>query len=126
LFSEFYGLVLREGVPVSGATVTRSYTWADKTVRDSIVSDDKGEFYFPLIRTRSLWTWLPGEVVIRQTIMVEHEKIFYEAWSLFKHNLDVNGEVGRPVKMRCDLANPPSRVETGPYDQGYFGICTLE
>jgi len=127
LFSEVRGSVLWDGVPVSGAAVVRSYSWGDKQGGDATVSDAKGEFQLPPIVGRSLLAWLPHEPMVHQTITIQHQGTTYEAWSFFKHNYDLNGELdGRPLRLRCDLTDTPSRITIGPHGQSYFGLCSLD
>ena len=129
LFSEVQGIVVRDGAPVGGAVVERSYLWAwnDKRGSDSAVTDQQGAFRVPVITGRSfLGGVLPHEPAVDQTIHIRHEGKTYEAWVFSKRNYDGNGELnGKPLRLHCDLSSPPKRTETGPAGQGYFGICEL-
>ena len=127
LFSEVRGVVVRDGVPVSGAQVHRRYKWGEKSGSDTTATDASGAFHLAEMYGKSFLGFLPGEVVIDQTIDIVHEGKTYEAWVFFKRNYDPNGEMnGKPLKMRCDLAVTPARTETGPGGEGYFGMCRLE
>ena len=129
LFSELRGVVLRNGAPVSGAVVERSYIWAWNKSRgsDRVVTDATGAFSLPAVTGRSLLGGiLPHEPAIDQTIRIVHDGNTFEAWTFTKRNYDGNGELnGKPLRLNCDLSSEPNRTETGPAGQGFFGICEL-
>lgn len=129
LFSEVLAVVVRDGVPVSGAAVERSYLWAwnDSRGSDSTVTDATGTFRLPSVTGRSLLGGiLPHEPAIDQTIRILHDGKTFEAWTFTKRNYDGNGELnGKPLRLHCDLSSEPTRTETGPAGQGFFGICEL-
>ncbi len=129
LFSEVDGVVVREGTPVSGVQVTRSYLWGwnSSSGSDRVVTDQAGSFHFPVIIGKSLLGGLlPHEPSIEQKILLTHAGKTYEVWVSRKRNYDKDGELdGRPMRLRCDLSSEPKRFETGPNGRGYFGICAL-
>lgn len=129
LFSEVDGIVTMGGAPVAGAVVQREYvwTWNKSTGGDSTTTDAGGAFRFSAIMGRSmLGSVLPHEPLVEQKIRISHGGQSYEAWIFTKRNYDANGELnGKPIRLSCDLGAPAQRTETGPSDQGFFGICRL-
>ena len=129
MFSEVEGEVIRNGTPVAGAAVEREFHWSwnDKRGADQATTDSAGRFRLPQLTQGSWFAGLvPHEAVIQQKILIRHEGKVYEAWVYTKNNYDRQGELGgRALRLRCDLATEPRRVESGPYGDGYFGICDL-
>ena len=54
-----------------------------------------------------------------QRITIRHDGREYEGWLHMKDNYDVNGELGRPIRLRCSL-----ETEAGQQG-GYYGMCVL-
>ena len=129
MFSEVEGEVVRNGTPVLGATIEREYRWSwnGKQGADTTTTDSAGRFRLPELTQGSWFSGLvPHEPVIQQRLTIRHEGKPYEAWVYIKHNYDRKGELGgRALRLHCDLATEARRVETGPYGDGYFGICDL-
>lgn len=125
MFSEVQGVILKDGKPVSGALVTREFTWAwnDYSQKDQFTTDSTGKFKFPLASRFSLATsLLPHEPVIKQKITIQHEGKEYLAWRYFKHDYNKNDELaGKDINLKCDLTKEP-----GFYiNKDIFGICVL-
>ena len=109
-FSQVEGVVLKDGRPVAGAEVERRYVEDSRPVTATTRTDGEGRFSFPKVMQRSLLAWLPGEVVIEQTIVIRHEGIEYMAWSLFKRNYLDNSELdGKPIRLICKLEQESQR-----------------
>lgn len=124
MFSEVNGVVLRDGAPVEGALVERTFVWTSsrgETATDSTETGSQGEFHFPPAFKRSLTaSILPHNPRIRQTILIRHEGEEYQAWVFVKGNYREDGELqGRPLALVCDLEEEPARLD------GVFGICRL-
>ncbi len=123
LFSPVEGEVTREGAPVAGAKVVRSFEWiwgAEKG-SDSATTDAQGRFSFPVVKRSSFSASLiPHQPAINQKIVIEAAGQSYEAWMALKSNYDMNGEIGgRPLVLTCELTKPAIRHET------HYGICEL-
>lgn len=124
MFSEVNGFVLKDGVPVEGALVERSFVWTSsrgETATDSTGTDSQGRFHFPPAFKRSLAaSILPHNPRIRQTILIRHEGEAHQAWVFVKGNFREDGELqGRPLSLVCDLEEEPDRID------GVFGICKI-
>jgi hypothetical protein len=126
MFSQVQGVVVKNGKPVSGASVMREFEWAWNDIRetDKTTTDGEGKFSFLLITRLSIMTSImPHEPVIFQKITIVHDDKKYLAWSYFKHNYDNNGEVdGRRLNLHCEL----TREEDFHIKPALFGICTLQ
>lgn len=123
LFSAVEGTVLKEGVPISGASVEREFRWGwkDETGTDTATTDAAGKFTLPVIKRSSiLGGLLPHEPMIRQTILIRHDGTTYKAWMFDKGNYDLNGELkGRPIRIACRLEAPLH------HSGDVYGICDL-
>jgi len=128
LFSEVRGVVVSQGKPVVGATIERTYrwTWKNKNGSESVVTNEKGEFYFSEITGFAFLGWLPHEPMIEQTIRIKHQGKSFDAWMYDKRDYDRNGELnGRPINLFCSLEAPVSKIETGVQGNRAAGICEL-
>lgn len=128
LFSPVRGVVVRDGVPVGGATVERTYRWVLKDVRgrDTVVTDPDGTFRFDAATGSGLLSSImPHEPIIEQKIVITHDGQAFEAWVYSKRDYVENGEAKRPLVMRCDLQTPPRAVAIDDFRR-YFGLCDLE
>lgn len=124
IFSAFNGQVLLDGKPVAGAVVERKFKWGwkDETDTDRVTTAGDGGFSLPAIeRSSLLGSLLPHEVVIDQTMTIQHAGKTYKAWALFKRDYDNNSELnGKPINITCRLEKPPARHGS------VFGICEFE
>lgn len=124
VFSEVYGVVMVDGNPVAGATVERYYRWKQEKVFDKTTTDEQGRYHFPeIVRHSLIWSILPHEARISQSINIYHEGSVYSGWYHVKGNYDRNGELkGRPLKLKCDLRSPE-----GPHaETQHYGVCSVE
>lgn len=123
LFSEINGVVVRQGTPVTGATVEQEYRWAWKEESGTAITktNAQGLFSFPAIVKNSFFgSLLPHEPMVRQTILIHYEGQTYKAWLFDKGNYDNNGELkGKPISLFCDLEAPLS------HKGEVYGICQL-
>lgn len=114
LFSEVRGSVFKDGKPLSGAVVRRTFNWrwGRQKGADQTITDRAGEFHFPRIVRRSLSASFPHEPVIGQFIAIEHDGKEYVAWEAFKRDYALHGELGgQPINLDCELTNdPPSGI----------------
>jgi hypothetical protein len=124
IFSAVNGRVMQDGKPVVGAVIERKFKWGwkDETGTDRATTGAQGEFSLPAIeRSSLLGSLLPHEVVIDQTMVIQHDGKTYKAWALFKRDYDNNGELdGRPIRITCHLDKPPARRGN------VFGICEVD
>ena len=80
-----------------------------------------GRMRAPHINLSLLGSLLPHEVVIDQTMTIQHDGKTYKAWALFKRDYDNNSELnGKPINITCRLEKPPARRGS------VFGICEFE
>ncbi|TBU75570.1 DUF6795 domain-containing protein [Phytopseudomonas daroniae] len=124
LFSEVEGIVLLDGQPVEGAEVERICHWKDDLKTERTLTDASGRYHFPEITAKSLlWSLLPHEPVVFQTLRIHHQGKVHKGWVFTKHNYDNLGEVkDRRLKFSCDLNTEPiAHRETE-----IFGICILQ
>jgi hypothetical protein len=126
LFSPVTGVVVDGGKPVAGAKVTRSVKWKDSHEVDEVVTTAAGEFQFAAKSVRSMmWSLIPHNPVVMQTITIQAGDKTYEAWEYQKGNYEMNSEAdGKTVDMLCDLQNEP-RSHAINQLFSYWGICTL-
>lgn len=125
LFSEVNGVVTSDGQPVSGAEVERTYHWGWKDVekKEKTVTGQDGRYHFPEVVESSFFgSFMPHEPLIGQRIYIRYQGQQYKGWKHSKHNYRKNGELGRPINLRCDLGTEPSLKE----DEEVYGICTIE
>lgn len=123
LFSEVDGLVVKGGVPVTGAAVEQEYRWAwkDEVGTKQVKTDAEGKFRFPAVVKSSFFgSFLPHEPMVRQTILIKHDGNVYKAWMFDKGNYQNNGELkGKPISLYCDLDDDLSHKGEA------YGICQL-
>ena len=109
-----------------GAKVTREFLWSMKRENgsDTTVTDAAGRFTLPEISRRSLMAMFPHEAVVRQSITIAIDGNSYKAWAYFKRNYDDNGELRRPIRLKCRLETEPA---SRPASYGeVFGVCDLD
>jgi len=123
LFSAVDGVVTRQGKPLPGCRVERSFFWHWKDERgsESAVTDASGRFAFAeIVRSSLLGSLLPHEPMVEQTILIRHDGQTYKAWMFDKRNYDKNGELqGRSISLLCDLDAPLN------HKGDVYGICEL-
>ncbi|MCC5865553.1 MAG: carboxypeptidase regulatory-like domain-containing protein [Wenzhouxiangella sp.] len=97
--------------PAANIRLVRSWDWAWRNLQgqDETTTDEDGFFRFPAVTGNSLTArLLPHEPSVRQRIMAHHPTGPIEIWLARKGNYDDNGELqGRPLRVLCDLADPP-------------------
>ncbi len=130
LFSEVSGVVLRDGQPVAGAEVERGYIWhwKDKVGKERVTTDASGAFRFGSVTESSfLGSLIPHEPVVQQTLTIRVDGQDYQAWKYTKHNYDPDGELGRPLRLRCELTQAPAyHLVDDKAKLGYQGLCEIE
>lgn len=126
LASELEGRLLdgEDGRPVSGVTITRTWSWAwtSRDGLDQTVTDAEGRFRFEEVLGRSLTAkFIPHEPGVRQELTAELPGGNLTLLSLQKSNYDEHGELGgRPLRIAC-------RTDLEPDARGFFwGTCKLE
>lgn len=124
IFSAVNGRVMQDGVPVAGAVVERKFNWGWKSESgtDRTSTDSNGNFALPAVeRSSMLGSFLPHEVVIDQTLVIQHGGKTFKAWALFKRDYDLNSELdGKPIRVTCRLESAPARRGK------VFGICEFD
>ncbi len=124
LFSEVNGVVMSEGKPVVGMEVVQTAKISDKLYTYKTLTDDHGRFHFEARLAYSINKIAPVEPYIAQKIKMTHMGKEYLAWDIDKRNYDLNGELGRDLKLQCDLGQKESRKE---FDTRIlWGICNLQ
>lgn len=107
LFSEVRGTVLKDGLPMSGVALRRSFIWCwgKEKGTDQAVTNSAGQFRFPQISRESVSASIPHEPLIGQFICIDYEGQAYVVWEAFKRDYAVNGELdGTPIRLDCELA----------------------
>lgn len=126
LFSPVTGAVIQNGQPVAGAKVSRTTQWKDSREVEQTVSNQSGEFNFKAKTARSMmWSLLPHNPVVMQTISIEVNGQRYEAWEYQKGDYELNSEAdGKALNMLCDL---DQEAQSHAINQlfSYWGLCTL-
>lgn len=124
MFSAVQGVVLKDGKPLPGVKVVRTFNWAwnDATQKDEAITDTSGKFRFETAKRISLITSIfPHEPVIDQEIIIHHENKKYTAWFFAKRDYEENGELnGKKINIKCDI-NTPEGYNLG---NKVWGICT--
>lgn len=124
MFSAVQGVVLKDGKPLPGVKVVRTFNWAwnDATQKDEATTDTNGKFRFETAKRLSLITSIfPHEPVIDQEIIIHYENKQYTAWFFAKRNYEENGELsGKKISIKCDI-NTPEGYNLG---NKVWGICT--
>lgn len=98
LFSAVNGQILKNGQPVAGIKIERSYNfgWVDKNHIETTSSDHQGRYSFKeATKWMLLGSLLPHEAVIPQKILIypEANKEGIEIWHHVKRNYDTMGEL---------------------------------
>lgn len=122
IFSRVEGVVLRKGAPASGVRVKRKFFWGVTSERfeEFTTTDASGRFSFePIIRQSLLARLMPHQPSINQTIAIEDGETFRDGWVKQKLNYAENGELGRPIRLRCDLGSTEVRQDD------FYGFCDL-
>ncbi|WP_116085463.1 DUF6795 domain-containing protein [Tropicimonas sp. IMCC34011] len=112
-------LVSEDGAPVSGADVTRAWTWGKKTGADTVTTDASGGFSFGTVTGRSfLASLLPHEPVVEQVFTAVADGSATTILTLYKHDYNLNGELdGAPLRMECTAGAEPA---AGGF---FYGTC---
>ncbi|UZE97475.1 transthyretin-like family protein [Alkalimarinus alittae] len=98
LFSAVRGQLSKQGKPLEGVKVERSYhfTWANKDYKDKTYTDEQGRFYFSeAVKFMLFGRLLPHETVIPQTITAfpEDTPQPIDVWLNSKRNYRTMGEL---------------------------------
>jgi len=113
LFSEVNGVVTLQGKPVAGAKIVRTAKINDTPYTDSTVTDKSGKFYFEARFTSSINKIVPVEPRIPQKLVIEHDGQEHTAWEMSKRNYDLDGELGKPINISCEITNKEVKQEIG-------------
>lgn len=125
VFSTVEGTVLKDGEPVMGAVITRTYSWKDEDISEEVSTDKSGHFKFNAAYQHSFWSWLPHNPSILQFIKIKIDNEEYQAWGYQKGNYDENGELaGKNMKLKCELTHPESKQPATDI-KNFVGICEL-
>jgi hypothetical protein len=137
LATEVKGVVTLQGKPVANARVTREVIFRDQKLNSETITDEKGNFSLPAVYERTVWKHSPFEVVIGQTINIEHDNKQYLALGTSKRNFDFNGELNSPAVINagkevipyvltCELTHKDStRVTKEGELNVIWGICLI-
>lgn len=124
LFSEVNGVVMSEGKPVAGVEIIQTAKINTILYTYKTITDDFGRFHLEERRVYSVNKIAPVEPYIAQKIKINYLGKEYLAWDIDKRNYDTNGELGRNLKLQCDLSQKESRKE---FDARIlWGICNLQ
>ncbi|MDR6308938.1 DUF6795 domain-containing protein [Pacificitalea manganoxidans] len=123
LMSEMEGqLVLPDGAPAAQIRLERHWKWAWKKSEgtDITSTDAQGRFRFGAVigHSRSAGI-LPHEPTVLQEITAFGPGGSSLIWSAQKRNYDPEGELGRPLRVRCVLG---AEEGSGPL---FWSTCTL-
>lgn len=121
LFSEMRGVVNFNGKPASNVRLVRKIK---NKQYDETVTDEKGEFHFPVAYQKSsLFDLLPSEFVVKQEIIAYMKNKEYIMWSGSKRVPEENAESrGKPLVVSCELSQKEPEliiVNHGPI----FSLC---
>jgi len=128
--SKVEGTLLRNGIPIKNAVITRTYQLGDYTesVTNTTITDNNGKFVIPEGKEYRLVLTI-GEARIKQDITISIDEHQYVGWKYVKDNLQFHGEIYQPIILRCDTATNartwelPSRLDYK--ENKYFGICEV-
>lgn len=110
-FSAISGVILKDGEPVSGATVIRTTDY-QKEKTDKTETDEKGYFEFPARFERHIVNFLPQEFVVGQSIVVIDGGQEYKIWGGAKRKREENSESrGKPLVVTCELNSDKTVIE---------------
>lgn len=108
LFSAVQGTLLRNGSPVSGATISRIVTWRGELHSDSTETDCHGNYHLPAITSSSNLPLLPAEFNAEQEMTVSIDGMTTLIWNTIKPEPGENTELnGLPLILTCDVADEP-------------------
>lgn len=122
LFSEVHGTVLKDGMPVQGATVIQEVVWSDNkndVPPTTVSSAVDGRFSFPVVeRNAGVMRVVPHQPVILQKILIRYEGVEYTAWRHTRNSYEDNSEMdGRPLRLECELSR------AADFEGTHYGIC---
>jgi len=85
------------------------------------VTGSDGKFSFPEVtKSKGLFSFLPGEFVASQELIIRFEGREYQGWISTKRSMEANSETGgRPFELICNLNEDPD------YHDKSFGVCQL-
>jgi hypothetical protein len=118
LFSPISGILVTNGKPIAGASVTRWYKggfWG-KEGSETVTTDATGSFSFPQVSFRSIIAnILPHEAVITQKITAVVNGIETIIYYMVKRNYSYNGEYnGLALDFVFDPTEEPSFIGEDP------------
>ena len=122
LFSDVEGVVTINGKPCVAAKIEEKvYNSNGDEITATTQTDERGHFRFMEVsENKGLLSFLPGEFVATQRLVIYHEGIEYLGWANTKRSPEPNSESdGKPLSMICDLDKKPEE------DDKYTGICRL-
>lgn len=121
LFSGFEGKLTKDGKPLAGAKITRTYELYEKQ-EDSTLTDENGYFSFPTI-TGKYSNKFMQQFVVRQKIYVESNNETQKIWFCGKLGRNEFFEFnGKPSNLTCELTDDIRRVDL---EAGFVGtLCT--
>jgi len=122
LFSAVTGVVQLEGKPCVGAQIEQSVSdGGGERIETEKVTGSDGKFSFPEItKSKGLFSFLPGEFVASQELIIRFEGREYQGWISTKRSMEANSETGgRPFELICNLNEDPD------YHDKSFGVCQL-
>jgi hypothetical protein len=115
--SKMTGVILKDGKPVKGATITRMVDYQEKR-EDKTITDDTGRFELPMISELRIVNFLPQEFVVGQLIHVEYQGEKYKIWEGVKRSKEINSEAqGKNLDVVCEL---DSEQESINFDGHFF------
>lgn len=123
LFSKVKGTVLIDGKPVPNATVIREAKLEGDVRTDETKTDKNGQYEFDAMYKMSLRAVLPMATDVWQKIIIRHREKEYLGWDMAKGGIEENGEIGRPLRLICDLKN--ESIEQEMNNRVILGICRL-
>ncbi|AMX01398.1 DUF6795 domain-containing protein [Microbulbifer thermotolerans] len=110
-FSNISGVILKDGQPVSNATVTRTTSYQKKKT-DKTTTNEEGYFEMPALFERSVMSLLPQEFVVGQLIVVTVNGEDHTIWDGVKRKKEENSEArGKPLIVTCDISDELHVIE---------------
>lgn len=124
VFSEVEATLLHDGKPVSGATVTRTWSW-DEHTSDTAVTDENGRFSFSAVYQRSFKPLLPLEISITQQLSTTYDGKEYILWRGAKRDGEERSELdGAPFNITCELTNEERLIDS--YRSPILTLCHIK
>lgn len=124
LFSNMSGVITLNGEPVTNAKLVRTVDLSGPK-SDETTTDQKGQFEFPAIFTRTLSKHLPQEFASKQEIIVHINGETYTMWSAVKRTPDENSESrGKPLVVSCELNSEENLIKVN--NSPIFSLCTWD